>query len=518
MGSHKQTFTGDSSQLQAEYEKILRANVKLEQQVQQLADKTDKLAAAQKGQHQEQQSGFDKAVTGLGRMAASYVSVGTAVNLMKQAITAAIDEQRKLSDEAKDITVKVAESQSQLFRNMIGVPTAQKQAFVAQIREISERTGLDLAQLNIAAGSGLSASAGNERATLDAIEIAGRMVRDNPAEMGDIVGAALDFGSITGDYNAAKNIGFGLGIAGKARITNSRQALVNAAPAIASVVGTGTGDGEQLALEAGAAFAALTASDAKDVTGESSRTSLTSLAVQLRTFFEAMENDPGTFGGRVETLQNDEEMRKAFFDSATFEQRYKIPMEKFLTQGSDVDKLYEANLATLKFDESLTWNEIKDQEEGTYELQLANFSRTLNTKSEGIRGQEGRAERAAQREIFEKLMTDPNLTMMDSLNANFSKTAFSWREVGATSEQRNQMIDAMVEARRKQILDLDSGGGWLLPGQEPELANPSELSEERKKAYDALVELNASFQELKEIMRKVKPGSVQAQAEVDREN
>lgn len=341
MGTEQQTFTGDASQLVAEYDKLEARARKLEEaqkkgaktasdgnkqlakemkDLQREAEATTKsvMTPTEKYQAQlaklnqqraagaiseetysravkkterelrgatrAQEDVFSVGLANLTKMAAGWLSVSAAINVA----SAAHREKLRIERETSDKQISLGASEAIIEQNLVGggLSNAQIDAFHKKVGGIQARTKFgSRATLNLAAAEAFSGSLGNEQATLSALEAAAQITRLTPDQLPTISGAALDIGKASGSADAKRNIGFLLSAGGLARISSLDAQARNIAPAIQSAVGTVSDpDRGRASVEAGALFATLNAA-ASDTRGESTRTATQSFAIELEKFF-----------------------------------------------------------------------------------------------------------------------------------------------------------------------------------------------------------------------------------------
>lgn len=296
-----------------------------------------------------QAQGMGQAISSLARLAASYLTVSTAI----AAINRELQLKAELEAAAKDTQVTVGDAQAQLRSNLGAFSAADRKRIIDDVQRVQDVTGFqDAAQLNLAAAAGISGG-GTPDQVIDNLTQAALVSRQNPEQLATLVGAGIDVGKASGLDDARSNLGFILSAGAVSRPTNLRQQARNIPGAVIGAAGTDTtGDRQRAAREGAAAFAVLS-NYGVDVEGQSSRTATISLATQLRDFFGAEgRDDPQTFGGRIRALQSDEELRTKFLADASFERQFKIPTEQLLTAGSDVARSFEQSFDSIQFDRS----------------------------------------------------------------------------------------------------------------------------------------------------------------------
>lgn len=144
----------------------------------------------------------------------------------------------------------------------------------------------------------------------------------------------------------------------------------------------------QAAREIGAAMSAL-GSVAGDTEGMATRTDIIDLSVELRDFFKngadvkvgghtfkrKFGEDPGTFRGRLEFLQNNEQARKAYLEQMTAEKQFQVAREQLLTRDGITAKKFREFLPQVSTDPA-KYRELADlQSSGTRQIQFSNIEK-----------------------------------------------------------------------------------------------------------------------------------------------
>jgi hypothetical protein len=348
MAEVKLDFTGDSRAAQAELDKLTRKIAGLTEQMRKMRDDGSRGA-------KEQASSFDKMGSSLATVAMRYVSVGAAA----AAITAELRDQMQLQRELARFQETAAGSQIKLLRNL-GVVSAQERAKVlAEITEISRRTGVTEQNLFLAASNAVSAKGGlSNLQALQSVEMAARVAPEDVGELTGVAGGLLDTSSLTGTADARRNLAFMVALQEQSRVTNIRGIATQTVPGAIGVKGFGGTSEEAAALVA-------TLSNAmKDQGGEKSKTAAIALAQQLEAQLPAEDTfafdakgrrkmaAPGTglasTEERIRRLQEDGELRERFLATATLDMKEAIvPMRDLLTKGSPTSQLFQQNIAKL---------------------------------------------------------------------------------------------------------------------------------------------------------------------------
>lgn len=371
MGQVVQKFTGDSRGLEQAYEKLVRSNVKLEEQNRKLSDQSKRGNQIARGGLREQDDLTGRVISRVGALAGSWLSVQSAITLAREAF----EQYERLQAEAKGTQQTVGQSQAAVLQNLSGETTEAKRQFLDDIKAVQARTRFpDIKALNAAAASGVSASAGDLPGTLAAMEASARLSRADAAEIEDFVGGALDMRKASGLDDARANLGLLLTAGTASRVTNLGMQARNIAPAALSAVATAPEqDPREAAIEGGRLFAALSTA-AVDLEGRATRTAQIQFLTQLREFFKdetivPAGQDPGTIQGRIQYLQQRPELSAQFLSSTTREQQFKVAIEQ-LVQGIGVSsREFAASKGKVEFDVSAFERTARDLENLTPELQ-----------------------------------------------------------------------------------------------------------------------------------------------------
>lgn len=286
-------------------------------------------------------SGLTSQISSLASVAAGYLSVDAAINVVNKSL----EEQRELERETLSVFSEVSDTQAEVIKNLGSVSLEDADAFLGNLLNLQTETGFKSAQaLNLAAASTLSATGGNQALTLEVVRQVAPLAANDPGQLPELTGAVADIASLIGDESAEgikRAIGMVLGTQGQARIT-SLGAFKEAASALAAVDATSSSDQGEMSdserrrakvtelIEGGAAFAAIGGA-IKDPGGAQTKTAVANLASQLEELLperdvvnaagEIVRKGTGlkTLGERVEAVQGNEKLQRQFFlgDSAS---------------------------------------------------------------------------------------------------------------------------------------------------------------------------------------------------------
>lgn len=111
---------------------------------------------------------------------------------------------------------------------------------------------------------------------------------------------------------------------------------------------------------------------------------LAELKRQQAIFDNLKKQDPGSLSGRMQVIQADPELRKAFLEKLPGEAAFKIPMEMLVTKGSEAFAEFKANFQKITFEET-EFNKLKKQvATGTPQLAIADAGATATANIENF--------------------------------------------------------------------------------------------------------------------------------------
>ncbi len=370
-----QKFIGDSNQLVKEYEKILAANAKLTQALQNNADLSKKNADSQKDFFMNMKSSLSQQVSSLATITAGYLSMQSAIAFA----TKEIEHQNKVAEESRRKNISVADSQAAIVKNIGDVNQEQLNSFLNKVADIQKQTGFsDRGQLNMAASSVLSAT-GDQAKTIEILSAATEFFKDAPADLAKFAGSMADVMKATGDPNANRALALMLSIQGQSRF-ESLDAFKNVAPALASAVVTQGGvDKVQATREAAAVFAGL-GQRAGDAEGSVTKTAVANLAANLQ---KAFPEQGLSFLQRLEMAQGSSQKVKDELARSGFEGAMR-PIIQDLLSGPDSQTSKMILDAAKNINSSEAFTEQKRQllRDGTSELAIAGSSRRTDASIE----------------------------------------------------------------------------------------------------------------------------------------
>lgn len=384
MAGVKVKFDGDKTQLEQAYRDLAASHARLENQVAKLGQTSQKASKdqlqGQAGANAAIKAGADQ----VRQLAASWLSVEAVIGGAKGQLA----EFQQIQDAASRETAAVGQAQSKLLFNLAGNSAEERAGVLAELLKIQKDSQFsDVKQLYEAAASALAATGSQINPSLDIVRAIAPLSRNAPTESGDLALGAATIQEVIGG-SAKEAIGFMSTIGGPSYITDPAKQAQYIPAAIKSAIETvktnSVEERKQAAAEIGAAMSALGVV-AGDVRGQSTRTEVIDLAVELREFFtKGVETDvggrkffkkygadPGSFAGRLEFLQQNARARKAFFEQTTGEQQFKIAREELLNREGITAQKFREFLPQIRADERDYESLVKSQTSGSEQLKFA---------------------------------------------------------------------------------------------------------------------------------------------------
>ena len=310
MGNVRTTFTSDDREIQKALDAMTR-------QMQKLREENAKLRGESKRSSDEFKLGAESALGAIGRMAAGYLTVQAAL----QAVNTELERKRRLEKEAADAQVDYATAEQQLLNNLATATREETRQALDAVGRISRQEGIAPAQVALALSNAVSAR-GNlpVESAIQAVELSSRVAGLDAGSSQVLAGAILDAAAATGQTDAQQNLGYILGIAANARLTDLGGVGRNLVPATAALRSFGDDPRQAAALAAAATF------PFGDASGEKTRTAIINFGQDLQKFLPEL----GSTAERIALLQNDEAQREKFLKGATFEAFAAEPLKNLL--------------------------------------------------------------------------------------------------------------------------------------------------------------------------------------------
>jgi len=222
-------------------------------------------------------------ISRLAGVAAGYLSIQAAI----QAVTREMESQDELRRQSRELAKELGDVQRETLVMLGPVPQKEREDFVKRMEalasELKPEGGLRTIYATMA--TALSAGGGKVPEAVAATREAARIAPQSAEAMTMISQALLHLGKATGTQDARENMGFLLGVAQQAAVTNMRdiaQYMSRGIIGVANIGGT--------AQEAGAIVAAITQA-APDPHGRIASTAAIGFAQQLDQYFAAKREE-----------------------------------------------------------------------------------------------------------------------------------------------------------------------------------------------------------------------------------
>lgn len=262
----------------------------------------------------------------------AWVSVQTAINVATSEYQNYLDVQKNAADE----TVKTADAQMELFRNLGNVSSEYAKKINATIKQIAAANNVPEANVfQVVKTARSSQGALTDDQMFANVAMATRLAPDKLSEQTALAGALNASSRLTGTADPKVNAGLLLSIGEQTRIEEMAQVSRMLIPAAAGIKATLKGTSTE---EAMAMLTTMTTAS-EDESGSTSRTAGLQLAAQLRKFRNATD-----VGDEITALRNDPMARTKFLKEASFEVNQRPFIEDLLTPGTATAQLYDQNL------------------------------------------------------------------------------------------------------------------------------------------------------------------------------
>lgn len=395
------------------------------------------------------------ALARVGAYAAGIVSVSSAMQMLNRQVEA----QQRLNDQANQSQLGVSETRNVVIRNLVGSSDAQIAEVLDQNRQLANQLRVSERYVNLARADALSATGGDVDASLEAVGVAARFLRDRPDELNTFTGALLDLSRATGTTDATVNLGYLATVASLSRVVSPQEQARNIPRAIIGQIAFGATPQESAAL-----FAALTTGSA-DFSGSTSATGSISLAQQLQNF-----NPDSSLTETIRSLQQNREQRDAFLDSLSLERTVLGPARQLLTDpDSDISRTFERYLTQIPGQQGLA-------RFGEQALSSLNVN-TLNRVADRRRAIETSVENieASGPSVSRQLTSDERTAVRDTILRETRSDVYTWfsfwlRSIDRQGFTESDAISALTEART----ELEYRGG---PGSAQGISNIEKLLE-----------------------------------------
>lgn len=516
--------TSDFSAVIKDQDKLIQQNIRLKQQLKEVTDESKK-----------QDAGFKNALGGglsqIKSMVTGYVSLQGAIALVNKGL----EEQNRLSNMARQVQLTAADAQAEVIKNLGGVTTAHASRFLSDVQAISKDAGAEsVAPVLQAAASTLSGTGGNEALTKNILREAVPLFKNKLEELPDFAGAVGDLASITGaasQEEIRRTVGLVLTTQSQARI-QSLDAFKNAAPALAAVATTDTGEDRIRALREGGALFAAIGGAIKDPEGALTKTATSEVATSLAELLpeKDMLNVKGdvvrkgtglkTLAERLARVQSDPALQREFMQgSDTFAKAsFRGPITPVVSElisrpDSEAAQRFQQALTKVQDDPAVVSQMMQNLATATPELAGAGASRSAAGNVEGFQLGGARGTRSQVRDILGKTLEQTRPGFFSFLDDKAQTTAFDY----AISDE--QVIEGGIASlsQRAHTIRSAAGGGiagqigrFLLPGFSESQRSDAQLSESEREQLVLIKEQIQVLRDMKQTLAEIKeqPGPI----------
>jgi len=435
----KQEFKGDPSDLARAYDKLFDKMEKLERQ-------SRRAAAASRRQSRGIKAAVSGQVAAVGRLAAGYLSVGSAIRIYQQHI----ENAKQVAEEARQTNLTLADSQAKVLKNIGNVSNSQAISFLESLKEINRESKFgDEKQINLAASSVLSATGGNTEKTLAILKEAAPFFRDQKDALADFSGAMADVMKATQDPNARRTMALMLAIQGQSRFTDL-SGFKNVAPALAAGSITGGGGDPLLITRQTAALFAAIGSRSGDVDGSLTKTAIANLGTKLQ---ETVGGDLTPFE-RLEQLRDmvrqDQAVADRFVSGGFRGPMVPIIRELLESNQSTVSKMVESAFKEMKGSELQVALKQQQLDQLTTALTIRGLEGERQTALETFQGLGNRALMAQAQKTFDEALKQSQLVMgLDQVAGGLERFNFN---LPGSEESRVERAISAIQRRQQSIV------------------------------------------------------------------
>lgn len=271
------TFTGDSKQLEAAYQKILRENVKLREEAKKTHEEAKHHGEEQEGLGEKITESMSEQVAELGKMAVAWASVEKAVELVNEEY----ERQIELAEKAAEATREVGNQRGAVIRNLGPISGHQREEFFEHLEGVSLRRGLKEMEADQAVNYALSATGGDRERALELIDLAAEAAPEGGGDtVGQIARGVEQVRTVSHDEDQRANLGRLFALQKISPIKDVENVAAYTVPAVMGLTAQGASF-----EESGALFSAL-AKTSGDVEGRRTRTAVINLQAGLKKFFD----------------------------------------------------------------------------------------------------------------------------------------------------------------------------------------------------------------------------------------
>lgn len=283
-------------------------------------------------------SGIDSVVTSAAKWTAGYLSVSTA----SQAILATLEKIDLRQTKLVENTLSLAKAQNDAAKNLATIDLASLDDILQnKVPEIMVRSRFSDPDLISKALGSVSSITSPEQAP-GIVELAAKIERLNPENLLTTATSLSDLVKATGSNDPRKEMSQLISSGTTARPEELPLLALGSASVsnVATVMSPRT-PATEASKQSTALFSALTKVDPK---GQAATTAAINFMEQVRTSFKGDPNDPDSFVGRLQTIQQSPERKGEVLKNLTGEAKFKPLFEGLLDPNSKVFREFTAAL------------------------------------------------------------------------------------------------------------------------------------------------------------------------------
>ena len=463
----------------------------------------------------------------MGAMAAGYLSISKAIDLVNQSLA----HQRQVAKEAHDFAVSVADPQAEALLNLSAKSDEAQAAAIKNVQQMAAelKPGGGEATAWKVFSAALSGSGGNEKIATEAAKTAMRIAPTNEATMTQMAAVLPDVGQFTGAKTGSEQLGYMIAIGNQAVSTSQQQVSSYLVPAAKQLTAYGA------TPEEAAAFVTATqkAVGQRDVEGRLTASGLTNLASELekalptetrynyspegKRTLAAKGTRLKTFTERVKYLQTNQKARERFLSEASFETSTRVALEELLGAREGRTKQYfEENFSD--FTKRDQWGKLGEdmieRMKKPREQRVAGANRAAGATKEELQrsllGQVQQMEAALSGEKIDELTTSAGQGYVQSKVGKLVYDAAEFN--GTTAEERfraagMRQVEQLRTDRREKILSSGYGHAQSMevvtPTKDPLKLQAAEILERGiEKQIEEFRKLRKEYEENRKVLEK----------------
>jgi hypothetical protein len=428
---------------------------------------------------------------------ATYAAALAGVKLMIDKIVQSHEHWIERGNQIKDITLSIANSQSNAVLNLTGLPSADKKNVLEKlIPDIQRRTGFpDQKVLIDTVGSGYATSNDLNQA-LKATESSARITKFVPEQTKPFARAAQAIMRATGETDADKALSFMLQV--NSNVESPKLQAENLPPVLTAFSNNVKGDDNKEAARYGQAIYSILSREGADDTGDRSRTAATYLASYMREYFEKHKKyDPGTVSGRLKVLQENKKLRTDFLKGYKGELQFRAGVENILTPGTKAAGELWTEAERVNFERD-AYDAAKDEQEKlTEQLKLADTEAGIQAKQQLATQDRPALIDAKRNQAWKAGETALSNTDRSWIDTTRRRTFVPLRGAFQDPDEKLEVMKSELEARAQQRHF--EASGRFRDGTIPFPERQARAAADEKALQEAIEQIDTAKQEIKDL-------------------